>query len=365
MQGSRRRRWWVAGALILGLAVAWWIWGSHVLAWYYVRQLAQADEASRAVWLTRVVDQGEASVSPLLGRLEAGEGGQAVVEALERLAQRWGPQDARSLRLSERLGDIFAKLSPAGRKGTLNVVVALLQSEREAGGLPAPLEGRLGDMMAAAAGERMLRRETLLLAAGLLGRSAGADLELYRGLALAGLEDDHPATRVAAVQLLLRPALKQEGLLARIVPLLRDPDAPVRRAAVIALGTAKDVVGEDELLPLLHDPDQEVQAACELALRSRGLEESHLLLARLISDDRPGARLQVLQHLGQARDLEPGVWLRRLTQDPAPAVRAAAIRAAASQNQVDLRDRLREMATGDPSPTVRQLAGHYLERMPR
>jgi HEAT repeat protein len=188
---------------------------------------------------------------------------------------------------------------------------------------------------------------------------------MCRRLALAGLDDDHPATRVAAIQLLLRPARKQDEMLAPIVPLLRDAEAPVRRAAVIALGTAKDVVSEDDLLPLLHDPDQEVQAACALALRSRGLEENHLLLARLISDDQPGARLQVLQHLGQARDLEPGVWLRRLTQDPAPAVRAAAIRAAAAQGQTDLRERLREMASGDPSPTVRQLAGHYLERMPR
>jgi hypothetical protein len=96
-----------------------------------------------------------------------------------------------------------------------------------------------------------------------------------------------------------------------------------------------------------------------IALNSRGLPDSHLHLARLISDPRPSARLQVLHHLRGDTDLEPGVWLRRLSQDPAPAVRAAAVRAAAAQTRADLRDRLRAMAKDDPSPTVRELASHY------
>jgi hypothetical protein len=106
-----------------------------------------------------------------------------------------------------------------------------------------------------------------------------------------------------------------------------------------------------------------VQNLCELALRSRGLTESHILLARLISDDRPSARLQVLRHLRDASDLDVGLWLRRLCQDSAPAVRAAAVRAAAAQSDVDLRQCLDEMAREDSSPTVRQLAGHYLSRV--
>jgi len=167
-------------------------------------------------------------------------------------------------------------------------------------------------------------------------------------------------TRVAAIQVLLRePLRKDQELLTRIVPLLKDVSGPVRKAALVALGPARDIVGDDDLLPLLHDPDVEVQELCMIALNSRGLSENHLHLARLISDPRPAARLQVLHHLRGDTDLEPGVWLRRLSQDPAAAVRAAAVRAAAAQTRADLRDRLRDMAKEDPSPTVRELAGHY------
>src|SRR5262249_25530542 len=113
---------------------------------------------------------------------------------------------------------------------------------------------------------------------------------------------------------------------------------------------------------LLHNEDPEVSRLCETALRSRGLQDNHLMLARLISDDRPAARLEVLQHLGQARDLDPAVWLRRMGQESAPAGRAAAIRAASQQPQADLLDHVRDMAQNDPSPTIRQLAGHYLSR---
>ncbi len=135
----------------------------------------------------------------------------------------------------------------------------------------------------------------------------------------------------------------------------------MRKNALLALGSAPAVLSDEDLLPLLHDPDDEVQNLCELALRSRGLQENHILLARYISDARPAARLRVVELLRETHDLEPGVWLRRLCQDPAPAVRAAAIRAAVSQSQVDMRACLTDMAEEDPSLTVRQLAAHYLQ----
>jgi hypothetical protein len=112
-------------------------------------------------------------------------------------------------------------------------------------------------------------------------------------------------------------------------------------------------------LPLLHDPDAEVRRLCELALRGRGLQDSHVMLARLISDANPVVRLQVLHQLRGARDVDAGVWLRRLSQDPSAAVRAAAIRAAAEQ-QTDLGNRLVEMQREDASATVRELAAHYI-----
>jgi len=142
---------------------------------------------------------------------------------------------------------------------------------------------------------------------------------------------------------------------------LRDRSPVVRRAALVAVAPANEVVSEEDLIPLLHDDDAEVQRLCEAVLRSRGLSEEHLELARLISDSSPKARLRVLERLGRAQDLDPAAWLRRLSQDPSPAVRAAAVRAAAGYPKVDLSDRLREMANSDPSETVRQNAQHYLQ----
>ena len=63
----------------------------------------------------------------------------------------------------------------------------------------------------------------------------------------------------------------------------------------------------------------------------------------------------------RARDLDASVWLRRLSQDPAPAVRAAAVRVMGQQRIVDLTDRLEQMAHSDPSPTVSYLASFYLK----
>src|SRR5207249_14769 len=144
-----------------------------------------------------------------------------------------------------------------------------------------------------------LRVSALQLAVALVERVPhGQWLEVCRALALSGLAAPEAATRVAAIQLVLRPPLRQENdVLARVVPLLKDSTAMVRKTALVALGPARELTSDDELLPLLHDPDEDVQNLCILALRSRGLQENHILLARLISDERPSARLKVLEHL--------------------------------------------------------------------
>jgi hypothetical protein len=307
----------LAIAGVLG-GIAWW---QHkpLLARYYTQRLTQADEASREVWVARLVALDEAAVPSLLASLDNANRAIAddVALALVGLLRTWGPEDARSQAILEK----------------------------------------------AAAKVEALGVSKLHMAAALLEQAPQQWLEPCRGFALKGLRAADADTRVAAIQLVLRQPLRQDlDVLTKVVPLLKDSAAPVRKSALLALGPARELVSDDDLLPLLHDRDDDVQNLCELALRSRGLPENHILLARLISDERPSARLQVLQHLPAATDLEPGVWLRRLCLDPAPAVRAAAVRAAVSQSQADLRDCLDEIAQQDPSPTVRQLAGHYLTR---
>jgi HEAT repeat protein len=149
-----------------------------------------------------------------------------------------------------------------------------------------------------------------------------------------------------------------------VVSSLRDPVPEVRRAAVLAVGIAEEAISKEEMLPLLQDPDAEVRRLCEKALRGRGLDDTYIKLARLISDQRPGSRLQVVHLLREAEDSVSGsgVWWQHLSEDPSPAVRAAAVRFAGMDPAgADFRERLLQMSREDPSPTVRQLALHYVQ----
>ncbi len=271
-------------------------------------------------------------------------------------------EDRRSLDVVEELEKNWQRYSTPGQQWSLQIAALPLRMSRSKAPEPGLLKAA-GELLTATAGNADLRAGTLTLAAALVRHCPRGPVgQTCRDLGLAGLDDPGPENRIRAVNLVL--CANAPELLGKVVPLLKDSVPGVRKAALAALGPSKDTLGDDDLLPLLHDVDPGVQKLAEEALRSRGLPENHLLLARLISDDRPGERLQVVHHLLQSEDLPLGIWLRRLSQDPAPAVRAAAVRAAYLQTQADLRDRLLEMAREDPSPTVRQLASHYLSRPP-
>jgi hypothetical protein len=149
-------------------------------------------------------------------------------------------------------------------------------------------------------------------------------------------------------------------LLEKVVGLLNDPAVEVRRAAILAVGPADQVVRDEGLLPCLHDPDPEVRKLTESALVGRGLRPEHIELGRLLTDPDHLKRVQVLDHLREAPDLDPGLWLRRLSHDPAPSVRAAAVRVMSKLTLIDLSDRMDQMARTDPNPTVAWLARYYL-----
>jgi hypothetical protein len=362
---SKRRRVVAALVLMAGAAVATWQ-REPIQAWWHVRQLAQAEENERDAHVERVVALGEAASERLIAALrqhsETACGN--VQAALVALVKLWGPEDRRALALLENLRRDFGDLSEPGAACALRVAAVLLAQGE--GNAPAAVAAPAGDLIKAAGHAPRLRPEMLQLAAALLERVApGQWRDPCRAFAAESFADANPETRVAALRLTLCEALRDDdALLARATPLLRDPAAEVRAAALIALGPMPRIVAEEELLPLLHDTDLKVQQLCELALRGRGLQEHHLEMARLISDPRPAARLQVLQHLRTASDVDAGVWLRRLSQDPAAAVRASAVRAASEQRPIDLADRLREMQREDASPTVRELAAHYLTSSP-
>ena len=358
-----RKKWLFLLLTVLVLAGVGWQ-RTRLLSWYYVRQLVRADKENRDAYVKRVADLDQAVVPRLFSHLERPEEQACdnVAAALACLVERWGPEDARSVEVVEELDKNWHRFSEAGKLWSLQVpAVVLHRSDTKSP--DARLLTAASELLSASIENTDLRPGTLALGAALVRHCPRGPVgQRCRDLGLGGLNDPVPENRVRAVNLLL--CAGDPELLARVVPLLKDEPAEVRRAALVALGPAKETVGDDDLLPLLHDADAGVRKLTEEALRSRGLPENHLLLAKLISDDRPEQRLRVVHHLFQTDDLPVGIWLRRLSQDPAPAVRAAAVRAAHFQTQADLRDRLGEMARQDPSPTVRQLASYYLSRPP-
>ncbi len=349
--------------------VGWWQ-RDELLGWYCFRQLDAADAKGRQLWINRLIALDSAVVPRAMNCLTQPEAAScANAEAvLIALGEKWGTGDDRADNLLRELSANWASLSWAGKSSALKVAAALVDdleraspraSRASGGSIPGP-KGRLKEasvLLKLGAGDYPLQRAALKLA-GSLGNMAADSTEsaILTPLAELGLKSHEADIRTLAVHLYLYPPLnKGADLLARMAPLLRDGSGQVRRAALLVLGPRQDLLAVDDLLPLLHDPDAEVCRLCEVVLRSRGLGDQHIMLARLISDENPKVRLEVLEFLDDAPDLDPGVWLRRLCQDPSPAVRAAAARAA-GQARVDLSDRLRELAQNDASPTVRQIA---------
>jgi hypothetical protein len=359
----RRLQFWlltaVAVALLGGLA---WTQRTPVLKWYYLRELARANRDDRARWVERVVELDAEAVPGLLEHLQKKDPTVCdnAVCVLTELVKQWGPDDSRTATLTDDLTSGFAAFSPLGQISSLQVMTVVLRQDRRKS-WPATVTGTAGDMLQACRDRPELRGAALVLAGVLLDRMpSGPWLDTCRLLADKGLGDRVARTRLAAVQLLARPALQGDAaLLAKVVPLLHDPDPVLRRAALVALASSRELVSEDDLVGLLHDADIEVQHLCEAALRIRQLTDEQIELARLISDDSPRSRLRVLDRLGGVSN--PSAWLRRLSVDPCAAVRAAAVRAVYQWPGVELGDRLREMAQADPSETVRQNARYYLQ----
>jgi HEAT repeat protein len=264
------------------------------------------------------------------------------------------------------MGEAFPGMSRAGQVQALQLVEDLFKKEpkdpRKREYLYVSMKQLVGE--AAYVQDSSVRQHAMTLAISALtapsGDNAPADagcVDACRSLVRVSLADAMGANRILAIRLAQRPEI---NLLPDIIPLLRDSSAAVRREALLALGPAPEVMGDDHLLYWLTDPDEDVRRLCEMALRGRGLQENHIHLARLMADRRPAVRLKVIDNLRSAPDLDPGAWLRRLSHDPVAAIRAAAARAAADQARIDLRDRIEQMAQSDPSPTVQQVARYYL-----
>jgi len=343
--------------LVAALGSAAWCQRGAILAWVYVQGLSHARADDRGAWVDRVVSLDDDAVSGLCRCLEKPEPtacGNAAA-ALARLAEQWPPTDPRQDSLRARLAEVFPHLSASGQCTVLGLYAVWVG---QAG--PAAMADRAVRMLAQGgrAADKNVRRQAIALAAVLINQNLSAEhVAACRELFRTSLRDSEAANRTEAARLAVHPLL---GLSREVAPLLDDPAPEVRQMAMVAVGNVPDAVATDDLLRSLHDTDPDVRRLCEVALRGRGLRPEDVAMGRLVTDASPAMRLQILNRLPRT-GLEPGVWLRRLSQDPNPAVRAGAIRASADYVQVDLRDCLEKMSRDDPSATVRQLAEHYLK----
>src|SRR5688572_16875979 len=206
---------------VLMLAVAAGVWQRERLwVWYCAERLERAADDDRAGWADKLAAAGEPAVPTLLALLRHDEPGVCLAArgGLDRLTADWPKDDPRRLAFARAFVDTEPRFSTPGRAAALELLPAVLMA-----GDPEVAQKAKG-MVATAA------------------RSESVDL------------------RVQAVAAALRPGIDALDV---IVPLIGDPDAGVRRAAVLALGPVLDgstaALKDDDLLRCLHDPDAEVR----------------------------------------------------------------------------------------------------------
>ncbi|MFL5245145.1 MAG: HEAT repeat domain-containing protein [Gemmataceae bacterium] len=353
----------LTSVVLLGCAaLLWFQWGT-AQSWYYLRGLSKATDSDRAVWVNRVVGLETAAVPGLIKGLEADDRQSCAnfSEALEALTEKWAVDDRRTMALVQRIAENFSHFSSAGQQTSL-VLVGKWQR-----GLPGDSENAerfysVAEKILAGVvptSDPDVRAAALSLIESLIAFRPGRQ-DAIRDVLKATLHDTALSNRLRAMELACQPGME---LFKEIVTLLNDPAAEARRQAMEAVRRqpkAAEVLGDDDLLRWLNDPDEEVRRLCEGCLAERGLTVEAIQLGRLITNSKPTVRLEVLQYLNSSSDLDANTWIRHLSHDESPAVRSAAMRAAIQLDLRSLSDRLDQMARADPSPTVRQLAHHYL-----
>ena len=127
----------------------------------------------------------------------------------------------------------------------------------------------------------------------------------------------------------------------------------VRHQVLVSFGSRPALLTEDMILKRLHDEEPGVPQLAELILKTRGLSRDQIALGKLVTSPRPEMRASVVSLVKDRDDLDPVVWLLKLSHDEDETVRTKAVEAMAGKDSPDLRARLREMAAQDTSPAVR------------
>jgi len=167
-------------------------------------------------------------------------------------------------------------------------------------------------------------------------------------------------TRTAAIYSL--GYLLIDSAAAPAVAYLDDPSVEVRRQAIISFAGRPGLLTEDLLLKRVHDSDAAIHDAAVAALKLRGLTQELIGLGSLMTSPRADQRASVIALIKDRTDIDPVVWLLRLSHDEDETVRIHAVEALGARKGEDVavRRRIVEMAQSDASQEVRQAAGKLM-----
>ena len=308
---------WTSG-LVGFLAIAMLIWQYPALIleydWYRFQSAAEADDSKYALALSR---HGEPTRLAVLDCLQSTKPGYqaSAGKAIKALVRIWGSDSSTATEFVARLSASYAGFPPEGRQTVRELLPELLR-----------LPGNAAEDV---------------------WKSTDADLR----------------REIVAV---VRKSMPERFDLA--VARLNDPEPEIRRAALLIVGpgsdTGMDALDTERIIAYLHDPDDVVREICSSCLKTRGLSESDVRMARRLTHPEPRERLELLLDLRRERGTDDlNRWLERLSRDSNAAVRLGSARVAAERRVVDFGDRLREMSRDDPDGTVRRQAEFYLSAM--
>ena len=330
-----------------------------LLAAWNVHQLPQAQTDQRLAITEQLAQNPSVSTGWILYSLsQATEPEEASVFA-EALMRTSRDMDAEQLDPHiSRAASLFKSMEPDAQAETLRWLATALNAgdpetmtERRSAAIR-----RLMDQ-AYVGEEPEVKAGALRLSGPILKQRPPAEVvESLKLLVSSGARSDSARVQIQAITAALWPAL---DCLEETTVCLKSQHREVRKAAILALGPATEKINEEILLPGLHDEDLEIVQLTQSALQARGLRDDQIRLGKLMADPKPTKRLEVLDHLSATRDIDPALWLRKLSNDPSPAVRAAAMRAMAQETGGELGERVGQMGKSDPSESVNKLAGYY------
>jgi HEAT repeat protein len=215
---------------------------------------------------------------------------------------------------------------PSSKERTVSLLLELLHDEApEMRRTAAESLGKVGDpqavdsMLSLKHDPAAMVREASVLAMGRLKHTANGET---MGVLTQALEDPDESVRQAAVVAIgeIQPGSR---LLGPVVGLLRSSDATIRRAAVLALLQGDSSQWVPALVAAGHDSDAEVRQGTVAVLGEwGGVAASPWIRERLSEDPAPGVRAEAAYRLGLFGDPEATAALNTaIAKDPDSGVR--------------------------------------------